>query len=165
MAHATRRILHVNVTAHPTAAWTLQQLREALPVDHGYRFLLHYRDNIFSQQFDQSVRNLGLRVLTTPPQSPQANALCERLIGTLRRECLDFMIPVAEHHLRAVLHQWVQHYNTDRPHMSLGPGIPKPPASLPAPLHGRRHRLPASLRLAVRPILGGLHHAYELTAA
>jgi transposase InsO family protein len=165
MEHATRRILHVNVTAHPTAVWTLQQLREAIPADQDYRFLLHDRDSIFSQQLDQHVRNLGLRVLKTPPQSPQANALCERLIGTLRRECLDFMLPVTENHLRVLLHQWVQYYNIDRPHMSLGPGILQPPASLPAPLHEHRHRLPASLRVVVRPMLGGLHHAYELTAA
>jgi len=165
MEHATRRILHVNVTAHPTAVWTLQQLREAIPADHGYRFLLHDRDSIFSQYLDQKVRNLGLRVLRTPPQRPQANALCERLIGTLRRECLDFMLPVTEHHLRVVLRQWVRYYNIDRPHMNLGPGIPEPPASLPALLHAHRHRLPPSLRVAVRPMLGGLHHAYELTAA
>src|SRR5947208_8063593 len=119
MEHATRRILHINVTAHPTAAWTLQQLREAIPADHGYRFLLHDRDSIFSQHLDQSVRNLGLRVLKTPPQSPQASALCERLLGTLRRECLDFMLPVTEDHLRVLLHQWVQYYNIARPHMSL----------------------------------------------
>ena len=79
MEHATRRILHVNVTAHPTAAWTLQQLREAMPADHAYRFLLHDRDSIFSQQLDQRICHLGIRVLKTPPQSPQANALCERL--------------------------------------------------------------------------------------
>jgi putative transposase len=165
MEHATRRLLHVNVTTHPTAVWTLQQLREAIPADHGYRILLHDRDGIFSQQFDQSARHLGLKILKTPPQSPQANALCERLIGTLRRECLDFMIPVTEHHLRVVLHQWVQYYNAGRPHMSLGPGMPQPSASLPAPLQEHRHRLPASLRVVVRPMLGGLHHAYELTAA
>jgi putative transposase len=76
------------VTVHPTASWTMQQLREAIPVDHTYRFLLHDRDSIFSQQLDQSIRNLGLRVLKTPPQSPQANALCERLIGTLRQGML-----------------------------------------------------------------------------
>jgi hypothetical protein len=74
MEHATRRILHCNVTAHPTAQWTLQQLREAIPADHGYRFLLHDRDSIFSQRLDQHIHHLGLRVLKTPPQSPQANA-------------------------------------------------------------------------------------------
>jgi len=92
MEHATRRILRTNVTVHPTAQWTLQQLREALTSAHGYRFLIHDRDTIFSQDLDQRVRHLGLRVLKTPVRSPQANALCERLLGTLRRECLDFLI-------------------------------------------------------------------------
>jgi transposase InsO family protein len=104
MELATRRILHVNVTAHPTALWALQQLRDAIPSDHAYRFLIHDRDSIFSPQLDQQVRHLGLRVLKTPPQSPQANAICERLIGTLRRECLDFLIPLTEPHLRCLLH-------------------------------------------------------------
>src|SRR5262249_41588344 len=85
MEHATRRILHVNATAYPTAHWTLQQLREAIPSDHPYRFLIHDRDSIFSRALDQRIRHLGLRVLKTPVRSPQANALCERLIGTLRR--------------------------------------------------------------------------------
>jgi putative transposase len=129
--HASRRILHVNATAHPTAAWTLQQLRDAIPSNHTYRFLIHDRDSIFSQLLDQHIRHLGLRVLKTPVRSPQANALCERLLGTPRRECLDFIIPLTESHLRRLLKAWVPHYNTSRPHMSLGPGIPQPPASLP----------------------------------
>jgi putative transposase len=162
MEHATRRVLQSNVTAHHTAQWTLQQLREAIPADHTYRFLLHDRDSIFSQQLDQSIRNLRLRVLKTPPQTPQANALCERLLGTLRRECLDFVIPLTEDHLRRLLHAWVPHYNAGRPHMSLGPGIPQPPVSLPVPLQVHRHRLPAHLRVVARPILGGLHHEYRL---
>jgi putative transposase len=162
MEQATRRILHVNVTAHPTADWTLQQLREAISADHAYRFLLHDRDSIFSQALDQSVRNLGLKILKTPPRSPQANALCERLLGTLRRECLDFLIPLTEDHLRRILREWVPHYNTSRPHMSLGPGIPQPSASLPVPLQAHRHRLPAHLSVVSHRILGGLHHAYGL---
>jgi putative transposase len=165
MEHATRRILYCNVTAHPTASWTLQQLREAIPSHHSYRFLLHDRDSIFSAQLDQNIRNLGLRVLKTPPQSPQANALCERLIGTLRRECLDFMIPLTVDHLRCLLTAWVQYYNARRPHMSLGPGIPQPPPPLPVPLQAHRHHLPEHVRVVVHPMLGGLHHAYELTAA
>jgi putative transposase len=160
MEHATRRILHVNVTTHPTAEWTLQQLREAIPSDHGYRFLIHDRDSIFSRALDQDIRNLGLRVLKTPPRVPQANATCERLLGTLRRECLDFMIPLTENHLRRLLHEWVRHYNEGRPHMSLGPGIPRPPVSLPASLQEHRHRIPEHQRVVARPILGGLHHAY-----
>jgi putative transposase len=164
MEHATRRILHTNVTAHPTAQWTIQQLRDAIPVDHGYRFLIHDRDSIFSEELDQRMRHLGLRVLKTPVRSPQANSLCERLLGTLRRECLDFLIPLTEHHLQRLLHEWATHYNTGRPHMSLGPGIPQPPASLPVPRQAHRHRLPAHLHAVARPILGGLHHEYGLEA-
>jgi putative transposase len=160
MEHVTRRMLHTNVTAHPTAEWTLQQLREAIPADHGYRFLLHDRDSIFSPQLDLYIRHLGLRVLKTPPQCPQANALCERLIGTLRRECFDFLIPLTAQHLCRLLHEWVRHYNTGRPHMALGPGIPQPPPSLPAPLQSSRHWLPEHGRVVSQPILGGLHHAY-----
>jgi transposase InsO family protein len=89
IGHASRRLLHVNVTVHPTAQWTLQQLREAIPPNPSYRFLIHDRDGIFSQQLDQRVPHLGLRVLKTPACSPQANACCERLLGTLRRECLN----------------------------------------------------------------------------
>jgi transposase InsO family protein len=164
MEHATRTILHANVTGHPTAAWTLQQLRAAIPADHTYRFLIHDRDRIFSGELDQHVQHLGLRVLKTPVRSPQANALCERLLGTLRRECLDFLIPLTEHHLQHLLHAWVRHYNAGRPHMSLGPGIPQPPASLPALLQDHRHRLPAHLHVVACSILGGLHHAYRLEA-
>jgi transposase InsO family protein len=107
MEHATRRMLHTTITAHPTAPWTLQQLREAIPTDHSYRFLLHDRDSIFSQQLDQHIHHLGLRVLKTPPQSPRANALCERLIGTLRRECLDDLIPLSPNHVERVFTEWV----------------------------------------------------------
>lgn len=124
MEHAALRVLHANVTAHPTAPWTLQQVSDAIPADHAYRFFIHDRDAIFSQELDQSVRHLGLKVLKTPVRSPQANTLCERLLGTLRRECLDFLIPLTENHLRHFLHAWVRHYNEGRPHMALGPGIP-----------------------------------------
>ena len=160
--HASRRILHVNVTTHPTAQWTLQQLREAIPVDHAYRFLIHDRDAIFAEQLDQSIRNLGLRVLKTPPRCPQANAICERAFGSLRREALDFLIPLTENHLRRLLHEWIAHYNRGRPHMSLGPGMPQPPAVLPEPLQPHRHRIAAYLQVVTRPILSGLHHEYGL---
>jgi transposase InsO family protein len=162
MEHASRRILHIQVTAHPTAQWTLQQLRDALPAEHTYRFLIHDRDSIFSAQLDESIRHLGLHVLKTPPRSPQTNALCERLIGTLRRECLDFMIPLTANHLRRLLHLWAHHYNTGRPHMSLGPGIPGLSAPLPAARYEHRHRLPPQSRVVACPILGGLHHDYRL---
>jgi putative transposase len=160
MEHASRRILHTNATAHPTAHWTLQQLRDAIPADHGYRFLIHDRDAIFSRELDQRVRHLGLRVLKTPVRSPQANALCARLLGILRRECLDFLIPLTEYHLRSLLHEWTQHYNTGRPHMALGPGIPQPPPHLPMPLQEHRHQFSERLHVVARPILSGLHHEY-----
>jgi putative transposase len=149
--HASRRLLHVNVTASPTAAWTLQQLREAIPADHDYRFLLHDRDSIFSPALDQSIRHLGLKVLKTPVRTPVANAICERVLGTLRRECLDFVIPFTETHVRRLLQGWGRHYNARRPHMALRPGIPQPLAGLPAPLQEQRHRLPAHCHVVARP--------------
>jgi putative transposase len=98
--HASRRLLHVNATAHPTAEWTLQQLRDAIPSDHRYRFLIHDRDRIFSLALDQSIGNLGLRVLKTPPRTPQANAICERVFGTVR-----YVIPFTDTHLRRLLQE------------------------------------------------------------
>jgi putative transposase len=140
----------------------MQQLREAVPAEHPYRFLIHERDTIFSQTLDQSVRHLGLRVLKTPPRSPQANALCERLLGTFRRECLDFLVPLTENHLRRLLRAWVCHYNAGCPHMALGPGIPQPLPPAPVPRQTHRHRLPPHLPVVALGILGGLHHEYRL---
>jgi putative transposase len=160
--HQTRRIVHCNVTAHPTAAWTLQQLREAIPSDHSYRFLIHDRDGIFSPLLDKSVSHMGIRVLRSPPRSPKANSFCERVIGTLRRECLDYFIPITESHLRSITTNWMTHYNKGRPHSSLGPGIPNPPSDLPVALQTHRHRIPNHLKVMAHPILGGLHHEYGL---
>jgi putative transposase len=160
--HQTRRIVHCNVTAHPTAAWTLQQLREAIPSDHSYRFLIHDRDGIFSPLLDKSVSHMGIRVLRSPPRSPKANSFCERVIGTLRRECLDYFIPITESHLRSITTNWMTHYSKGRPHSSLGPGIPNPPSGLPVALLTHRHRIPNHLKVMAHPILGGLHHEYGL---
>ena len=162
--HGSRRLVHCNVTAHPTAAWTLQQLREVVGPDHRYQFLLHDRDSIFSHELDQSFRALGIRVLRSAPHCPKMNAICERVIGTLRRECLDWLVPLSESHLRTVLRSWVKHYNRGRPHMALGPGIPDPP---PAAItkSSSRHRRAESYSVQARPILGGLHHEYHLIAA
>ena len=162
--HSRRRLLHVHATAHPTAEWTLQQLHEAIPADHTYRYLIHDRDAIFSQQLDQRMRHLGLRVLKTPQRCPQANAICERVLGTLRRECLDFLIPVTEHHLQQLVVEWMTYYNSGRPHMALGPGIPQPYTSRLASLHKDRHVLPEHLSVVAHPILSGLHHDYVLEA-
>jgi transposase InsO family protein len=102
---------------------------------------------------------MGLTV-KTPVQCPQANAFCERLIGTICRECLDWLIVLNERHLRAVLREWVTHYNHGRPHTSLGPGIPDdPPVTLARP-HG--HHLPPGHRVVATPILAGLHHEHRL---
>jgi transposase InsO family protein len=160
MEHASRRLIHLNVTAHPSAAWTIQQFREAIPSDHTYRFIIHDRDAIFSAGLDASVTRLGLVVITTPVRSPQANALCERLIGTVRRECLDWIIPLNEEHLRRTLREWLEHYNRGRPHSALGPAIPDPLPSSRVPKQCHRHRFDGPSRIVVRSVLNGLHHEY-----
>jgi transposase InsO family protein len=160
--HASRRLLHVNVTAHPTALWTTQQFRAAIPADHPYRILIHDRDAIFSKAVDQSVRHMGLHVVKIPARMPVANAICERVLGSLRRECLDFVIPLNERHLYGVLKEWVVHYNEGRPHMSLGPGIPLPVRDLPVPRQVYRHRLQSDRCVVSYPVLHGLHQDYRL---
>ena len=168
MEVGTRKVLHCNVTAHPTATWTLQQVREAIPGDHQCKFLIHDRDSIFSPSLDRELESFGVQVLRTPVRAPQANAYCERLIGTLRRECLDFLIPLSESHLRMMLNEWVRHFNQGRPHMSLGPGIParNPDNNKERAVQrlrtGSRHRLPGRCGIRAKPILGGLHHEYYL---
>ena len=157
----SRRVLHCNVTEHPTADWTLQQFREAIPSDHSYHFLIHDRHATFSTELDQAVENFGITPVKTPVRAPQANGFCERLIGTVRRECLDYMIPIDERHLRRILREWVAHYNRGRPHSSLGPGIPDPRSS-PPPLRTNRHHLAPSERVSATAVLGGLHHEYGL---
>src|SRR5208337_3880135 len=137
MEHASHRLLHLAATAHPSAAWTVQQLRETISSDHPYRLVIHDRDAIFSAEFEASLVRLGVEVIRTPIRSPQANSLCERLIGTLRRECLDWIIPLTEGHLRKTLTLWMAHYNRGRPHSSLGPGIPGSPSNFPMRL--QRH--------------------------
>jgi putative transposase len=160
--HASRRLLHINVTAHPTAQWVIQQCRESIPTDHPYRILIHDRDAIFSKAVDQNVSRMGLHVITTPVHTPVANAICERVIGTLRRECLDFMIPLNDKHLYGIMKEWVTHYNEGRPHMSLGPGIPKPRRPLPVSRQAHRHWLRSDQCVVSQPILSGLHQDYQL---
>jgi len=110
---------------------------------------------------DESIRNLGLTVPKSPPHSPTANAICERVIGTIRRECLDWLIPLSESHLRSILRAWVGHYNHGRPHMALGPGVPDPPSEdVPPATRLTHHRIGERLGVRARSVLGGLHHEY-----
>jgi len=164
--HGSRRLVRIAVTAHPTAAWALQQLREVIGFDRARRYLIHDRDSIFARSLDESIRNLGLTMLKSPPHSPKANAICERVIGTIRRECLDWLIPLSESHLRSILKAWVGHYNHGRPHMTLGPGVPDPPLVLVRPAtQPTRHRIGDRLGVRARLVLGGLHHEYVLVPA
>jgi putative transposase len=159
--HRSRRLIHCNVTAHPSAAWTLQQLREAIGFQGRYEYLLHDRDSIFASHLDESIAKLDVTVLKSPPRSPKANAVCERVIGTIRRECLDWLIPLTESHLRTVLQSWVRHYNTGRPHMALGPGVPDPPPVMPRDVASTSHpHLRDDRIVRARSILGELHHEY-----
>jgi len=161
--HDSRRLRHVNVTAHPSAAWTLQQMREVVSDTDDSRYLLHDRDSIFAKHLDDSIRALGLTVLRSPFRSPKANAICERVIGTIRRECLDWVIPLSEAHLRSILREWVAHYNGGRPHSALGPGIPGPPAALALGMKPEsQHRWMPGAPVRVKSVLGGLHHEYSL---
>jgi transposase InsO family protein len=110
---------------------------------------------------DAALSSFGVHVLKTPVRTPTANAYCERLIGTIRRECLDYFIPLNARHLRIILKEFVSFYNRGRPHSSLGPGIPEPvEACVPAEVN--RHHLPAGYRIAKTAVLGGLHHEYRL---
>jgi transposase InsO family protein len=164
--HGSRRLVRVDVTAHPSAEWTLQQLREVVGYEDRYRYLIHDRDSIFAKHLDESIKALGLSVLKSPPRCPKANAVCERVIGTIRRECLDWLIPISQRHLRLILKDWVEHYNRGRPHSALGPGVPDPPADLDAiPTAQSRHRLAAGTLVLARSVLGGLHHEYSLAMA
>ncbi len=159
MEIGSRRLLHFNVSDHPAAEWTVQQLRETLPGDHPYG-LVHDRHSSFSAELDKQVETFGVKVIRTPVRTPTANAYCERLIGSIRRECLDYVIPINEWHLRRILREWMTHYNGGRPHRALGPGIPDRPNKISLVI-GRRHEIPDGVRLASKSILAGLHHEYQ----
>jgi putative transposase len=155
----SRRILHWNITEHPTAEWTAQQFRMVVSGESSHRFVVHDHDSMYAEGVDRTLEGMGLTVVKTPVRAPQANAFCERLIGTIRRECLDFVIPLSECHARSVLSEWVAHYNRGRPHASLGPGIPDGTAAAPVL---EEPRIPDGHRVVAKPVLGGLHHEYRL---
>jgi transposase InsO family protein len=152
IAHGRRQLVHVHVTANPTAAWVWRQVIEATPWGHKPRHLLHDRDGVYGRDFRQRARRIGIDAIATPVRSPRANAVVERVIGTLRRECLDHLIVLDEHHLSLILREFVVSYNRDRPHRTLGLQTPDP-----------RPRA-ATGRIYSRPVLSGLHHAYERAA-
>jgi hypothetical protein len=155
IAHGRRELVHVAVTAHPTAAWLWRQLVEATPWGRRPRCLLRDRDAVYGGACRTKLRALGIEQLLTPGRAPRANAVAERVIGSLRRECTDHVIPLGERQLSAVLAEYVDYYNTARPHRTLQLDAPRPQAR-------PRAGPPQSVRS--RSILGGLHHAYETAA-
>ena len=126
LAHDRRRIVHCNVTAHPTAEWTGQQLRNAFPFDRLPRYLLRDRDTIFGQDFRKQVRDMGMEEVLSAPRSPWQRAYVERVIGSIRRECLDHVIVFDENSLRRILASYVDYYHRSRTHLSLGKDSPQP---------------------------------------
>jgi putative transposase len=142
----------------------LQQFRETMQDEQTTRFLIHDRDSIYSADLDLSIEAMGVKILKTPVGAPTANAYCKRLTGTIRRECLDFMIRLNERHLRWILREWAGHYNKARPHSSLGAGIPDSCVAPQAP-GPSRHQIACSHRVIATPVLGGLHHEYRLVKA
>ena len=150
LTHDRRRVVHFNVTEHPTAVWTAQQIAEAFPFDQAPRYLLRDNDGIYGKEFSRRVESLGIEDIKTAYRSPWQNPYVERLIGSVRRECLDHMIILSERHLRRVLAEYFQYYNAHRAHQGL---------SGDAPL-GRGREPPEDGPVEAIPFLGGLHHRY-----
>ncbi len=161
--HSTRRVHLAGITAHPDGAWTTQAARNVL-MDLGQRaasvkFLIRDRAGQFTSSFDAVFTAQGIRILPSPPQAPRANAICERIIGTLRRELLDRLLIVNEHHLRRVMAEYLQHYNTARPHRALGQLSPAQAGTRPPePINLAEHRIRR------KQVLDGLTHEYQVAA-
>jgi transposase InsO family protein len=154
LAHARRRIVHIAVTDHPTAAWTAQQLREAFPWDEAPKYLIHDRDTAF-HAWGTTAPAIGINEVITAVRSPWQNAYAERLIGSIRRECLDHIIVGNERGLRRVLHAYVTYYLRSRTHLSLDKDAPIT----------RRVASRTDGTIVTIPHVGGLHHHYERRAA
>lgn len=153
ISHDRRKILHFAVTANPHSQWAIQQLRETFAFDETTKYVIRDNDKIFSEDFKLHIRNFGLEDTPTAPRSPWQNPICERLIGTLRRECLDHMIILNEKHLHSVLDEYINnYYNVSRTHMSL---------EKDSPVH---RPVQANGKIVSKPILGGLHHVYSRVA-
>ena len=155
LAHERRRLLHFNVTAHPTSEWTAQQMAEAFPWDTAPCYLLHDRDAIYGDSFRQRIGGMGIREVLTAPRSPWQNPYAERLVGSIRRECLDHIVIFNERSLRRILKSYFDYYLRSRSHLALGKDAPE-----------SRPVQPPELGSVVElPEVGGLHHRYERRAA
>lgn len=150
-----RRIIHFNVTAHPTAEWTAQQIVEAFPWDSAPRYLLRDRDRIYGSWFRRRVKNMGIKEVLTAYHCPWQNPYSERLNGSIRRECLDHIIVFGENHLRRIIAEYVAYYNESRTHLSLDMDSPVTRPVQP----------PDQGKVVSLPQVGGLHHRYERQAA
>jgi transposase InsO family protein len=155
LAHERRRIVHFGVTAHPTAEWTAQQLREAFPWDTAPRYLLRDRDAIFGGEFVEQVKAFGIKQVLSAPRSPWQRAYVERVIGTIRRECLDHVIVFGERGLYRHLRSFMSYYHATRTHLGLQKDSPEPRPIQP----------PEAGRIISIAEVGGLHHRYERRAA
>lgn len=155
LSHDRRRPVHVAVTEYPTSEWVAHQLLEAFPWDSAPRYLLHDRDGSYGETFSEAARSLGIREVLTAPQSPWQNAYVERLIGSIRRECLDHVIILNESGLRRILRSYVSYYEHSRTHLSLGKDAPVARPIQPLDTGP----------IVVIPQVGGLHHRYERIAA
>jgi putative transposase len=155
LSHDRRRIVHFNVTAHPTAAWTAQQLREAWPWDTAPRFLIRDRDSIYGSALPRVAQAMSIDEVLTAPRAPWQNPFVERVIGSLRRECLDHVIVWNERSLRRHLQQYLAYYHKWRTHLSLDKDAPA----------RRAEQSPNGGTIVEVPHVGGLHHHYERRAA
>ncbi len=155
IGHARRKILHLNVTRHPTAGWLSRQITEAFPWDTAPRYLLRDRDTSYGGCFQERVRVMGITEVVTAPRSPWQNAYVERVIGSIRRECLDHVIVINERHLRRVLISYVDYYHRSRTHLSLDKDCPD----------ARPIQPPNRGKVIAISQVGGLHHRYERLAA
>jgi transposase InsO family protein len=155
LAHDRRRIVHFNVTEHPTAEWTAQQRVEAIGDGQSPRYLIRDRDGVYGSAFRDRVKALDIDEVVIATHRPWQNPYPERVIGTLRRECLDHMIVIGETHLRRIVRRYVNYYHGSRTHLALKKDSPEP-RSIQPPEQGRVIEIPE---------VGGLHHRYERRAA
>jgi putative transposase len=155
--HHRRRILHFNVTAHPTSAWVCQQLREAFPNPARDRYLILDRDSKFSTQVVELLESSGIKALRTSVRSPWQNGVAERWIGSARRECFDHVIALNEAHARRIGRDYIAYYHDDRTHLALDKDAPSP----------RQVQAKGSERATLEslPRVGGLHHRYTWKTA